>query len=132
MNDPTPSFTGILGSLRRIVDNGIGAVQDRVELLTIEIQEEKLRLIRLVLWVVAAVICGLMAIAFFSFTLVYLCSARMRPAMMIGLALAYAVATLLIAFGVRRRLIRQPRIFSATIEELERDRSCLKTTTSED
>jgi uncharacterized membrane protein YqjE len=132
MNDPSPSFSGVLGSLRRLLDNGVGAVRDRMELLSIEIEEEKLRLIRILLWISGAVVCGIMAIAFFSFTLVYLCSARIRPAVLIGLTVAYALAALLIALSVRRQLIRQPRVFSATVEELNRDRSCLEKQNSQD
>jgi len=132
MNDTTPSFSGLLGSLRRLLDNSIGALHDRVELLLVEVQEEKLRLIHLVLWISGAVVCGIMAIGFLSFTLVYLCSPRFRPAMLIGLTVAYAVATLLIGLLVRRRLIGQPQAFSATVAELNRDRSCLETPISED
>ena len=132
MNNSTPSFSGLLGSVRRLLDNGIGAVHDRVELLSIEIQQEKLRLIHILLWISGAVVSGIMAIAFFSFTLVYLCSPRFRPAVLIGLTLAYAVATLLIGLLVRHRLSQQPPIFSATVEELNRDRSCLETPISEE
>ena len=119
------TFTGVIASLRRLGHNLLGAVHDHVELVAIELQEEKLRLIQIFLWISAAVISGMLAIAFLSLTIVYLCPERARPAVLAGLTLLYLAACLAIVLTLRRRLERQPNPFAATVREIARDRACM-------
>ena len=126
MNDSPPAFSGILGSLRRLADDGLGAVKERIELIAIEVEEEKNRLITLAVWLCAAAVSGLLALGLFSCTIVYFCSGRARPYALVGLTLLYAGVAVAIVRSVRRNLVSAPRIFSATTEELAEDRACLQ------
>ena len=63
---------GFIASFRTLGDSLLAGVQDRLELFTVELQEEKLRLIQTFIWISAAVFTGMMAITFASLTLVYL------------------------------------------------------------
>jgi len=46
--------SGLLGSVRSLADNLLGSVHDRVELISVELQEEKQRLIQIFIWISVA------------------------------------------------------------------------------
>jgi uncharacterized membrane protein YqjE len=123
----TPAPPGLLGSFRLLGDALIATLQDRLELVSVELQEEKLRLIQTFLWISAAVFAGMMAITFASLTLVYLCWESARLAALGGLTLLYTGALGVIVVAFRRFLARQPKPFAATLEEIGEDRACLPT-----
>ncbi len=118
--------TGLLGSVRALGDGLLASVQDRLELLSVEVHEEKMRLIQIFLWISAAVFTGMMAITFASLTLVYLFWASARLAVLGGLAVFYAAALLAILIAFRRYLARQAVPFAATLQEIREDRACIR------
>jgi len=120
----TPS-SGFLDSLRHLGAGLLGAVHDRVELLAVELHEEKFRLIQIFVWISAAVFTGMMALTFASLTLVYLFWDGARLAVLGGLAGFYLVALGVILAAFRRYLSRQPRPLAATLQELQDDRTCI-------
>ena len=69
---------------------------------------------------------GALALSFASLALVYYFWATARLAVLVGLALAYAVAFGGVVWGLCRFLRRQPRPFVASLQELEEDRACLR------
>jgi len=117
---------GFLGSLRFLGDNLLASVQDRISLASIELQQEKLRLIQVAFWISAILISGAMALTFASLALVYLFWESARLAVLGCLALLYAgvLASLILAF--RRYLGRQPKLLAATVQELAEDRECIR------
>lgn len=127
MANGNPAPTGFLGSFKTLGDSLLGTVQDRLELFSIELQEEKFRLIRIFLWISAAVFTGLMVVAFGSLTLVYLFWESARLAVLGGLTAFYAVALIVIIVTFRRYLARQPSPFAATLKEIGEDRECIGT-----
>jgi uncharacterized membrane protein YqjE len=126
MEPATPASAGFLHSLRALGDSLLATVQDRLELLSVELQEEKFRLIQTFVWISAAVFTGMMAITFASLTLVYLFWASARLAVLGGLAVFYAAALVAIVIAFRRFIARQPRPFSATQQEIGEDRACIR------
>ena len=125
MGSGSPAPPGILGSLRGLADDLLGAVQERVGLVSMELQEEKLRLIQTFFWISALLLGGVLAVTFASLALVYLFWESARMAVLGGLALAYAAGFAALLAGFRRHLARQPRILEATLRELEIDRRCI-------
>lgn len=128
MNPPATSSspTGIVASLRALGNGLLGTVQDRLELLSVELQEEKIRLIQTFIWISAAVFTGVMAVTFASITLVYLFWESARLAVLGGLTIFYTGAVVTIVIAFRRYIARQPRPFAATREELGADRACIR------
>jgi uncharacterized membrane protein YqjE len=126
METATPGPAGFLGSLRSLGDGLLASAQDRLELVSIELQEEKFRLIRIFVWVSAIVFLGMMAVVFGSLTLVYLFWESARLAVLGGLTALYAGALVVIIVAFRRHLARQPSPFSATRQELGEDRACIR------
>jgi uncharacterized membrane protein YqjE len=127
MAPPTPPPEGYLGSLRTLGDALLASVQDRLRLFTVELQEEKFRLVQTFIWISAAVFAGVMAITFASLTLVYVFWESARLAVLGGLALLYIAALVTIIVAFRRYLARQPDPFAATLHEIGEDRECIRT-----
>jgi uncharacterized membrane protein YqjE len=117
---------GILDSFRVLGESLLATVQDRFELFSVELQEEKFRLILTFIWISAAVFTAMMAIAFASLTLVYFFWEGARLAVLGGLTLFYAGALVLIILAFRRYIARQPSPFSATRQEIGKDRTCIR------
>jgi uncharacterized membrane protein YqjE len=127
MDTPSPASTGFLASFRVLGDSLLATLQDRLELLSAELQEEKFRLVQTFIWISAAVFTGVMAITFASITLVYLFWESARLAVLGGLTVFYAGALLAIIIAFRRYLARQPSPFAATMQEIGADRACIQT-----
>ena len=127
MEPATPTPAGYIRSLRSLGDGLLAGVQHRIELFTIELQEEKLRLIRIFIWISAAVFTGMLAITFASLTLVYLFWASARLAVLGSLTALYASALVVIIISFRRYIARQPDPFAATLQEIGADRACIQT-----
>ena len=126
MDSPPPASTGFLASFRALGDSLLATMQDRLELLSVELQEEKFRLVQTFIWISAAVFTGVMAITFASLTLVYLFWESARLAVLGGLTIFYAGALLAIIIAFRRYLARQPSPFTATLQEIGEDRACIQ------
>ena len=127
MEKGPPATGGILGSFRALGDGLLGTVHDRLELFTLELQEEKFRLIRTFVWISAAVFTAMMTLAFASLTVVYFFWASARLAVLGGLTALYAAALVAIVVALRRYLARQPQPFAATLQEIGEDRACIRT-----
>lgn len=117
--------SGLLGPLRALGDGLLAAVQGRMELFSLELREEKFRLIRTVVWVTAAVFLGMLAIIFASLTVVYLFWDSARLAVLGGLAVFHTAALAAVLLALRRFLARQPKPFAATLQEFAKDRACI-------
>jgi len=107
---------GLLGSVRSLVDNLLGSVHDRVELISVELQEEKQRLIQLFIWISVAIFTGMMALAFASITVVFLLWDHARIAALSVITVIYAIAAVAAVVALRRQIARQTRPFAATLQ----------------
>jgi uncharacterized membrane protein YqjE len=126
MQTAAPVSPGFLDSFRVLGDSLLATVQDRLELFSVELQEEKFRLILTFIWISAAVFTAMMAIAFASLTLVYLFWESARLYMLGGLTVFYAAVLVIIIVSFRRFIARQPSPFSATRQEIGKDRTCIR------
>lgn len=127
MEQSSRGSSGLLGSVRVLADNLLGSVHDRLELISVELQEEKQRLIQIFIWISAAIFTGMMAIAFASFTIVFLFWESARVPALVGVTVVYAAAATGIALGFRRMIARQPGLFAGSLQELKNDRECIPT-----
>ena len=121
-----PDSPGFIASFRALGDSLLATAKDRLELFSVELQEEKFRLIQIFLWISAAVFAGMMTIVFASLTLMYLFWESARLAVLGGLTLLYAGALIAIVVALRRFIARQPKPFAETIHEFEHDRACIR------
>jgi len=126
MDATTHGSRGFLGSLRTLGDGMLASLQDRLRLFSIEVQEEKLRLIQTFVWISAVVFLGMMAIVFASLTTVYLFWGSARLLVLGGLTALYAGGFVVTIIAFRRYLARQPKPFAATLHEIGEDRACIQ------
>ena len=126
METAPPVSPGFLGSFRTLGDGLLASVQDRLKLFSLELQEEKFRLIQTFLWISAAVFTGMLALTFASLMLVYLFWESARVVVLGGLTALYAGALVAIIVAFRRFLARQPDPFAATLREIGEDRTCIR------
>jgi len=121
-----PAPAGYLASLRSLGDGLLATVQERAQLFSIELQEEKFRLVQMFIWFSAVFFTAMMAITFASLTLVFLFWDAARLAVLGGLAAFYTLTLLVLILAFRRYLARQPAPFTGTRLEIEEDRACIR------
>ena len=113
-------------SLRGILDAGVQTVHTRLELLSVEFQEEKLRLSGLLL---NLMLCALMLGFGLVFLAVFLTVLWWEEYRLVALGVATVVfigGALLTASNAARELRRGSRLFAASLAELARDRDALQ------
>ena len=113
-------------SLHGIVDAGLQTVQTRLELLGIELQEEKLRLTSLAL---NAVLAGLLLGFGLMFLLVFLTVLFWEEHRLLALGISTAICLIggLLAASKAAHAFRSgTKLFSASLAELARDRAALR------
>ena len=126
METRTPGSSGLLGNLRGFADGLIGSAHERLELLAVELHEEKFRLIQIFVWISAIVFLAVLAVVCASMALVVLFWESSRVAVVCSLAGGYFVALIVAAIGFQRYLKRQPKPFAGTHRELRQDRECIR------
>ena len=113
--------SGLLASLRRMVETALGTVQNRVELFAIEIQEEKCWLISTLLWSAAAIFFSGIAILLVIGTVLYLVPDSARLWVSIGFTIVFSYLAINAIVGLRRSLRDKRLPLSDTIGELKKD-----------
>ena len=113
-------------SLHGIVDAGLQTAQTRLELLAVELQEEKLRLTGLAL---NTVLAGLLLGFGLVFLMVFLTVLFWEEHRLLALGVSTAVCLgggLLAASNAARAFRSGTKLFSASLAEFARDRAALK------
>lgn len=117
---------GLAASLRSLLGNGLALLQTRLELLSVEAQEEKVRLLSLLGYGAAAFVLlsfGLMFLAVLVTVLLW----DSHRLLALGAFTAVFLTGGLIALAAVLRLARTPsKLFSASIAELAQDRAAMQ------
>jgi len=61
MSEPDQNPAGLFKSVRQLLDTGLAAVQNRLELFVVELKEEKCHVIQILIWASAVILLGLEA-----------------------------------------------------------------------
>ena len=125
MSDSPPSGGGLFDSVKQLCSTVLSAATNRVELFTVELQEEKCRVIELVMLAAATAVCGLMSVIMLTATILYLLPAHRRWIALVVLCVIYLGGTLAAAIALKKRL-HGSKPFSGTLQELKRDGECFK------
>ncbi len=124
MAEPGESSQGIFASLRRLLKTILAIVQNRLELLLVELQEERWRLFDTLLLAGIVLILMLMTLMVPTVTIVVLCVKADRLGLLVVLMLLYLAATI-VAFWRLRVRVKNWAPFSATLSEFKKDKACL-------
>lgn len=116
---------GLFSSLRRLLASGVATLQTRLELLAVELQEERARVLGLLAYGVAALILLVAGVVFLAvFLTVLWWDSHRLLALGVFSALFLAAGAAALAFAVR--LARGgSRLFAASLAELAQDRAAL-------
>ena len=89
--DERPSG-GVLESFRKLCDAGLAQVQNRIELFAVEMQEEKARLLRIIVLAAGVFFLAGVAVVMVTLTLVWLAGESARVPVLIGVTALYVAA----------------------------------------
>jgi uncharacterized membrane protein YqjE len=124
---PPASAEGIstVGALRRISETFLSVLHNRLELLTLELKEEKhWAVATLVLAVMAGSFATLSVVAIFV-TVAFLVPPAARPWALLGICVL-TIGGLVFCLFRLRSILKRPPMLCDTLEELKKDIACLK------
>ena len=116
----------LLESARNLLAGVLDLGRTRFELFSVELREELARIATLLLGGLAAVILGILGIAFAAFALVVAMAPEYRLLAAALVAGGFILAAVLLAFAVLRFARSKRRAFGATLAELRRDYEAIK------
>jgi uncharacterized membrane protein YqjE len=125
MEGPEERKRGVFASLRRLLKIIAAIATNRVELLLIEWNEERLRLVETLLLAGIVLLLALMTLMTATLSIVVVCLINHQPGLVVALGLVYLLATLACYWRLRIRL-KNWAPFAATLAELKKDKECLE------
>jgi uncharacterized membrane protein YqjE len=123
--DPSP---GLLGSLRNLAATLVAMAQTRLELLSTEVEEERLRLLQLLLRASLALFFSALGIIMMTLFVVILFWDTHRVLVTILFGVLYLAIGLVLWLVVRNQARGKSKVFSTSIAELAKDREQLTST----
>src|SRR5437660_10957375 len=120
-NHEPPGFSGLLNKVGRTV---LGALQNRGELLALELQEEKARLLELFVWALGLLFLAIMATLALTATIIFLFPMEYWRYVAAGFTVLYLVAAGFAFFTIRNLLKRPP--LPETLAQVSKDRIWLE------
>lgn len=116
---------GLMDSAKRLLSTLSATVSTRIELLANELQEERLRLMQMLLFALCALFCfGLAVLLLTIFIVVLFWDEHRLVALGVMCGIFFAMGGLM-AILLRNAMQAQPKLFSATLAELAKDREHL-------
>lgn len=126
MEENQANSGGLIASAKRLGQSFLGLLQTRIELLGVELQEEKVRALDLLAWLTAAIALAVAAILLAIGTLALFLWHQAGYAGLIGLTIAVGAAAVTMFVVMRRKLVRGPLPFEATTAEFRKDMEWLR------
>jgi uncharacterized membrane protein YqjE len=115
----------LLGSLRTLATIFIEVLATRLEIFTVELMEERLRLAKILLWSALTAFFAGLVVVFLSFLVIAGNWDEHRIAALVGIVIFHAVLGTGAGLMLFRQLGRKSRLFSTSLQELHKDESAL-------
>ena len=125
MDTSTEPSPGLFRAIRRLLNTALAGIENRIELFLVELREERFRIFEVLLLGCAGALLGFMALLTVTVTLVVVFWDSARVQVLVGLSACYSLATIGILWRLKV-LLRNWSSFSATLEELKKDRACFE------
>lgn len=122
---------GLTESIKTLAGTLLAMGQTRLELLSVEIEEERIWLTSMLVWTLIALSCAALAVILATLLIVVIFWDTYRL-QAIGIMIALFFAGAILAWRVLRNMTRRkPRLFSASLKELSKDREQLASSATE-
>lgn len=112
---------GIFGSIRRFLISGNEFLASKLDLIGVELQEEKRRILELLALTAAALSFGLLGLTVLTLAVVSYFWETYRTEALFGVGIVYLLLAGMFCFWVQRKATLSSRIFETTVEELKKD-----------
>jgi len=120
-------ISGFAGTAGRFGGIAVQILQDRLELLGLELREAKIRFVQALLLVCMFVVFFLLGLLLLVLAGVYVLPPEWRLCGIIVAAAASLLAGAVLFIALRRRLERKPLAFDQSLDELKKDTACFST-----
>lgn len=117
---------GVLASLRAFAATSVGIARTRLQLLANDLEEQRARVLHLVVLGAIALFCGTLAVLLASAWIVIALWDQYRLWTLGFLAAIYAGGCLLALSVMKSKAAQRPQLFSASLAELRRDEDTLR------
>ncbi len=126
---PPVSAEGVsaAGALRRISETFLSILHNRLDLMSLELKEEKHWVVSTLMFAAFAIVFGILAIVAILVTIAVLVPAEARVWVMPGICLVTIAGLVVTVLGLKKKL-KRPAPFIDTLAELKKDIACLKET----
>lgn len=99
----------------------VSALQNRAELLAVELREENLRVVELFIWGLAACFLGMMFLIVGTFAVIWVFPEDKRIYAALGFCVIYLVAAVLAVLNLRALAKSASTPFSDSVDEIKKD-----------
>jgi len=125
MEESTAGFRQLAATSKQFARRLLTIGENRIELLTVEVQEERERLLHAILLALGVAVFGLLAGFALTAAIVVGLWAWSHVAVLLALTCLYGVAGVFL-YRQLTGLLRDWQTLSATLDQLRKDRSCLE------
>ncbi|MFI4891657.1 MAG: phage holin family protein [Steroidobacterales bacterium] len=112
---------GLIGTLKRMFSTLLLLAKSRLELVSIEVEEQVAYAANLLVWSMVAIACASLGVFFLGATIIIACWDRYRLLAASLVTAAFVLMALGAVSVVRSRLRQRPQFLAATIVEFTRD-----------
>lgn len=128
MSENTPNQgNGLIDSLATLVTTFVAIIHTRLELLSTDIEEEREHLLSLVKLSLIALFCMMLGMLLIAVLLIVALWDTYRLAAIGSLAAFFILSGLIAWYMAKRKAKAKPRLFSASLLELRKDREKIET-----
>ncbi|HLH53184.1 MAG TPA: phage holin family protein [Verrucomicrobiae bacterium] len=121
MDQTPPPRAGLFQSIRYLGRSGIAVLQNRIELFAVELEEQKIRFIRILILAGAAIFLANTALLVISATIVYAVGEKARLAVLLALSAIYVASAIWAFVALQKELRSSAPAFKETVAELKKD-----------
>jgi uncharacterized membrane protein YqjE len=116
---------GLFGSVKGLTATLLGIAHTRLELFSTELEEEGIRLVSIVRWALVALFCAVLGVIFATLFVVFALW-NTHPLLALGIpAVLFSLVGVLAWRVVDGKVKSKPRLFAASLAELDKDREKL-------
>lgn len=122
MSETPQAEDGLLAPVTRLLKTLVNLLENRLELFLVELQEERVRLVDVLLLAAMGGLAALMTLILITLTVVVIFWDNHRVLVLVLFTIAYATAAAVAFWTLRSRLNRW-RAFTTTLDQIKKDRA---------